>query len=83
MINKALEPYGATVETLPPSGEINGVPWYQHYTFRTQEEHDNWVKWCKDFLLHKITPRVKMWEYKMMWNMFEYKYGLRKEYEKK
>ena len=35
MINKELEPYGVTIEDVRKNPDINGEPWYIHYTFKT------------------------------------------------
>ena len=54
LINKMLEKYNITIDHVIDNPEIEGVPWYQYYTF-TEEEHKQW----KDFFIEYVTKECK------------------------
>lgn len=60
-IDKELEQYGVTMQDVKnyPDGIIEGLPWYQYYTFKTNADHNEWKNWCSDFLKTQVTPKLR------------------------
>jgi hypothetical protein len=80
LINFELEKYGMTVAKLKeehPDGKIDGVEWFQHYTFDSADEWRAWKKRCRDFTLKECTPRMSAPYFERAWPMFNLSYGLK------
>ena len=60
LLNKQLEKYGVTITDILklPDNKIDGVYWYQYYTFDSEEEFNEWKEFCIDILTNHITPKV-------------------------
>jgi hypothetical protein len=84
-INKELENYGVTMEDVKnyPDGIIEGLPWYQYYTFKTHDDHDEWKNWCIDFLKTQVTPKLRKDRINVEFAWFDLMYGLKVEEEMK
>jgi hypothetical protein len=83
LIDKELEPYGVTCEEMRalPEGKINGVHWYQHYTFNTPEEYNAWKEFCIDILSKQITPKLHKSIVEREFAMLDLMWGLKRNYE--
>ena len=80
-INKELEKYGVTMEDVKsyPDGIIEGLPWYQYYTFKTHSDHDEWKNWCIDFLKTQVTPKLRKDRINVEFASVDLVYGLKVE----
>jgi len=78
LLNKSLEPYSVTVQEVHDI-EYDGLPWYQHFTFKTKEEFESWKEYC----LKEIKKRYKINEQlvHMEFNWLNFNYGLKTEYD--
>jgi hypothetical protein len=77
-INKELEPYNVTMKDIMalPEGNIDGKPWYSHYTFNNEAEHDAWRNWCTEYLKTKVTPKLTKERINKEFAWFDLMYGL-------
>lgn len=82
LVNKALEKYGVTVDDIKklPDQSINGIPWYQYYTFDSKEEYETWKEWCRVFLSTQVTPKFTKRDFEMAWSSFDLAVGLKQNY---
>ena len=83
LIDKQLEKYGVTCKQIKEilNGKINGENWYQYYTFDTQEEYNNWKKFCLDILSNHITPKLHKSRIEIEFAMLDLMCGLKRNYE--
>jgi hypothetical protein len=60
LINKQLEKYGYTIETLPrdENGMVGGKMWYDYYTL-TSHELETFKVWAWDYFKNNVTPKQK------------------------
>ena len=83
LLNKQLEKYGVTITDILklPDNKINGVYWYQYYTFDSEEEYDKWKDFCIDILTNHVTPKLpkKLVESNFSW--IDLMWGLKRNYE--
>ena len=84
LINKELEPYNTTYEEVIeiPDGKIGEKYWYNYYTFKTEEEYNNWKDFCIDILTHYTTPKIPKSLIIKEFSMFDLMWGLKQEYLK-
>ncbi len=54
------------------------VPWYQHYTFKTEEQFESWKSFCILELVSKLKMTKKQAEEEFNW--LNLQYGLKQEY---
>lgn len=82
LINKSLEKYNVTMADimLLPENKIDGVPWYQYYTFETLEEYKSWKDWCFNFLKTEVTPKFTKNNFNRFWPYFDLMYGLKQSF---
>lgn len=83
IVNAELRPYDiCTLDLDEMSGHIDGVVWYQHFTFKSRAEHLAWRNYVKrripKCIVYKYTPKS---EYERIVNMLDFTYGLKREYE--
>lgn len=76
LINKMLEKYNVDYDYIFDNQEIDGVPWYQYYTW-TQEESDKYKEFFIDFLRHNIKPKFLKKQAIREWDWFNLMYGLK------
>lgn len=81
IINKQLENYGVTMEHVLENPEIEGKPWYQHYTFDSKQEYDNWRNFCKELFTKKVFPKVSVKRFENSFVWIDLQYGLKRNYE--
>jgi hypothetical protein len=81
LLNKQLEPYNITVEDLMklPEGKINGVWWYEYYTFKTVEDYNIWKNFCVDILRNHTTPKLDKRRIEKEFSMLDLMWGLKHE----
>ena len=80
MINKELEPYGVTYTELIENKEnqlIDGKQWFEHYTFKNEDEYNNWENYCVDYLIKDVGMSRKNAEREFSW--FSLGYSLKIE----
>ena len=79
IIEKELESHGVDCEYVLKNQEINNKPWYNHFTFRTEEEYENWKSFSINLLMKKLkynkTFAIKQFA------MIDLNYGLKRDYE--
>lgn len=46
IVNYMLKPYNVDCDYVIKNPEINGVPWYQYYTFNSEEEYKRYKKYA-------------------------------------
>ena len=59
LIDKELEPYGVTIEKVLETPKINDIPWYDYYTFKSDEEYYNWRDFCIETIRKEIPNCTK------------------------
>lgn len=79
-INKQLEKYGLSIDNIMDYQEYNGVPWYQHFTFDSEDEFEQWKGYCIDLLIHGVTPKYTLKSAKTEFSWFNLMYGLKCSY---
>lgn len=79
LINKMLEKHKVDVEYVKANPTIEGIPWYQYYTF-TEEEHQQWKDFFINYVMKECKPKQnkKDAEKKFMW--FDMMWGLKIQY---
>jgi hypothetical protein len=82
IIDKELEPYGVTKEFVTENVEIEGAPWYEYYTFNSEEEYNNWKKFSIELIAKEIQPRNKKVALKEF-VMLDLMWGLKHNYKEK
>ena len=80
MINKELEPYGVNIKDVRKNPEINGEPWYIHYTFKTEKDYEKWKKYCINLMLHQVDLPLTEEQAKLEFSFFALNYGLKCDY---
>lgn len=83
-INKELELYGTnmdTVEELIDSGFFKDVPWYQYYTFNSEQEFNEWKEFCINLFRKELQMTKQQAHYHFAW--LNLSYGLKQDYEVK
>lgn len=82
VIQKELDFHGASfddVKALTDGKLPNGTPWYQHYTFDTPEQYQEWKDFCiAEYRNTKEKYTVTMAEQAFMW--LDLTYGLKQTY---
>lgn len=80
IINKMLKPYGVDINYVIKNPEIEGISWYQYYTFNSLKEHNRWKKYA--FRQYKRAYPYSSSQYiekKVKW--MDFQYGLKTNYE--
>lgn len=54
-------------------------PWYQAYTFNSEQEYNNWKEFCINLFRVELKLTKKQAEQQFMW--FDLNYGLKQDYE--
>lgn len=79
IINKQLELYNVDYNYVVKNKEIEGKPWYIYYTFKTKEDFDNWKNFSIKLMINNLKYNK---EYsKKTFEMINFNYGLKKDYE--
>lgn len=47
IINYQLKPYKVDMDYVIENPKIDGIPWYQYYTFKSLKEEQDWEKYSK------------------------------------
>lgn len=84
LVNKELEKYNTTVQEIKANDEfhlVNGVSWYIHYTFDSEEEFNAWKQFCINVLTTQVTPKVSLKEAEKEFAWLNLMYGLKLNYE--
>ena len=83
LIDKELEPYGVTCEEMRnlPDGKIDGIHWYEYYTFLDNEEYTKWKEFCLDVLSNQITPKLSKFRIEKEFEMLDLMWGLKRNHE--
>lgn len=66
ILDKMLEKYNIDTEYVAQNQEIDGIKWYDHYTF-TQDEFEEWANWSI-----KEIRKTMRWNKKRAENEFGY-----------
>lgn len=82
LIDKQLEKYGVTCKQMRelPDGKIDGVHWYEYYTFLDDEEYTKWKEFCLDVLSNQITPKLPKAKVIEEFGMLDLMWGLKRNY---
>ena len=83
LINKELEKYNTTLEDIKalPDQQVNGVPWYQYYTFDSEEEYIKWKEFCLDILMNHTRPKYPKKSAMREFIWVDLMWGLKNNYE--
>jgi hypothetical protein len=80
LIDKMLEPYNSSYDYVLANPEIEGKPWYQYYTYKSEED----LQKFKDFfiltLTKNTTPKFTQKIAEKEWSWFNLMYGLKEEF---
>lgn len=57
IINKQLEKYNVDYDYIKANPEIDGKPWYQYYTFDSEQEYNDWKDYCMELLTKQVRPK--------------------------
>ena len=83
LLNKQLERYDITIKEILqlPENKIDGIYWYQYFTFNNEEEYNEWKSFCIDILTNHVTPKLpkKLVESNFSW--IDLMWGLKRNYE--
>ena len=80
MINKELQPYGVTIEDVKKNPEIDGEPWYVHYTFKIEKDYEKWKRYCKNLMTNQVDLPLSKGEIDREFSFFALNYGLKCDY---
>lgn len=81
--NKALEKYNTNLEEIHKTydkGMIGEIPWFQHYTFETEEEYLTWKKFVYKCLRDQVRPKISNEMINSYVKEIGFLYGLRQAY---
>lgn len=82
-INKELALYDTTMEavkSLTDSGFFNEeIPWYQYYTFNSEQEFNEWKGFCINLFSKELKMSKK--EAEKEFSLFNLSYGLKQNYD--
>lgn len=84
LINKELEKYNITMDdilSLPEEQLVEGIPWYNYYTFDSKEEFNTWKEFCIDVLSRQVTPKLSKERINEQFSMLNLGWGLKINYE--
>ena len=73
ILNKMLEKHGIDVEYVLKHKEIEGLPWYNYYTF-TQKEFEEWKIWVMKYLK---TTYISKYRHEQGFEMLNLMWGLK------
>ena len=82
-VNAELRPYGITIDDIKTkeNGLINGTPWYNYYTFKTESQENVWRDYCsKIYRRHAYSHYIPKRQFKKEFSWFALMYGLTSEY---
>lgn len=82
LINKQLEKYNLTIETihekLDENDMIDGKLWADHYTL-TKEEYKEFKKWAWEYFKSNVKPYVRKEHFNKIISFFITSHGLKEE----
>lgn len=76
LVDKQMEKYEVDSYFLQQNEQIDGISWFTYFT-ATQEEHDAWISFCKEFIKNNVTPKMSDKEIDKQLSMFDLMYGLK------
>ena len=80
LIDKMLEPHGSSYDEVVANPKIDGIPWYQYYTWKSQEEVDKFKEFFIFTLTKQTTPKIALKQAEKEWAWFSLMYGLKEEF---
>ena len=80
IINKELEPYGVDMDYVIANPKIEDKDWFHYYTFKSQEEYDEWKKFVYDTLTKKTYPRFSKKRFELEFPWIDLMWGLKHDY---
>nr|DAL03104.1 MAG TPA: hypothetical protein [Crassvirales sp.] len=83
IIDAELRPYSKTFEDIntEEKGIINGVKWFEYYTFKTKEQEDIWNEYCSKLIRKHWKPwYISKREADKCLSSIRLEYGLMSEY---
>ena len=81
LVDKMLEPYGVTYNYVMENPIIDGKPWYQYYTFNSQQEVDDFKKFFIFTLTQSTTPKFRKRTAEVEYEWFNLKCGLKENFK--
>ena len=85
IINAELRPYSKTFEDIntEENGIINGIKWFEYYTFKTESQENVWNEYCNKLIRRHLKPwYISKKEADKELSMVRLNYGLYSEYLK-
>lgn len=81
IINRMLRKHNVDIQHVINNPEIEGIQWYQYYTFDSKKEYEKWRKYSlKQFKRAYPYSTLEYNEKRLNW--IDFQYGLKKNYLK-
>jgi hypothetical protein len=83
IIDSELRPYGKVLEDIntEENGIINGLKWFEYYTFKTPSQERVWYEYCNKLIRkHWLPWYISKKEADKHLSMVRLNYGLKSEY---
>lgn len=80
ILNKQLEQHNVDVNYVKSNPEVDGMPWYQYYTFKTRKDFDEWKEFSINAIMTRLDQSYSRETANKEFNMINLFYGLKPDY---